>query len=99
MNKVRSYFVSLVLLGVLCLVVEQLAYCLLVPGYFFQLMVSPVFWGSFSVVCFSTLRWLDSDTDSLQQACFVIDPEPEEYDPVLQDVLSFGNPDNFFSRI
>ena len=98
MGKVRSYAVSLVLLGLFCLVVEQVSYCFFVPRYFFQLMISPVLWGSISVICFFALwktrvRKLREAGDSIENA-----EQTWDYDPVFDDPMSMANPDNMFSR-
>ena len=97
MNKVQSYFVNLVLLGVLCLVVEQALYCLLYSDHFFRLMASPVFWGGFSVACFSGLWLLDlqSEKTAHTKAVNSID---DLYYFIFKAPMSMDNPDNLFSR-
>lgn len=58
MTLLRSWgSIALVLLG--CLILEQLIHCCLVPAYLNYLVASPVFWGSFSALCFIGLKYLD----------------------------------------
>ena len=97
MNKVRSYAVSLVLLGLFCLVVEQVGYCLFVPGYFYQLVTSAVFWGCFSVMCFFWLRLLNfQNEEPVQSGNMKI--SDDLYYFIFKAPLSMDNPDNLFSR-
>ena len=97
MSKVRSYVVNLVFLGLLCLVIEQVGYCFLSRGYFFKLLVSPVFWMSVSSLCFYVLWKIrpQKHPDTTRD-----EPDKKEYifDPVFDDPMNMANPDNMFSR-
>ncbi|UYM15906.1 hypothetical protein [Endozoicomonas euniceicola] len=52
LKRIKGFVAGLMVLAAVCLVVEQLVYIFLVPGYFWELSVSPVVWGLFSAVCF-----------------------------------------------
>ena len=54
-KRIKGFMAGLMRLAVVCLVVEQLGYLVLVPGYYWELLASPVFWGVFSGVCFYQL--------------------------------------------
>ena len=101
MGKVRSHAVNLVLLGLFCLMVEQVGYCLFIPGYVYKLVTSAVFWGSVSGFCFLTLWWIDRCDGHLQSA-----EEPvitnEEYGGILDfmfnNPMSLANPNNLLPK-
>ena len=59
LRRIKGFVAGLMVLAAVCLVVEQLAYIFLVPGYFWELSVSPVVWGLFSAVCFYLLWRFD----------------------------------------
>ena len=60
-QRIKRFSRSLVILALSCLVLEQVWYSVIVPGYFLGVLVSPVFWGIFSVVCFYLLWRVDPD--------------------------------------
>ncbi|WP_152558624.1 hypothetical protein [Endozoicomonas numazuensis] len=55
LKRIKGFVASLLLLTFCCLLIEQLGYLVLVPGYGWKLLSSPVLWSLFSVVCFSLL--------------------------------------------
>ncbi|WP_062270749.1 hypothetical protein [Endozoicomonas arenosclerae] len=55
LKRIKEFVSGLLRLAAVCLVVEQLGYLVLVPGYYWALLASPVFWGLFSAVCFYQL--------------------------------------------
>ena len=55
LKRIKGFVAGLIRLVVICLVVEQLGYLVLVPDYLWELLASPVFWALFSVVCFYLL--------------------------------------------
>lgn len=97
MNNLRSYMANLVLLGLLCLVVEQAGYCFLIQGYFLKLVISPVFWGCLSGLCFYAL-WKTKPRNNSDSAHDKPNGREHIYNPVLDDPMSMSNPDNMFSR-
>lgn len=60
-QRIKRFSCSLVVLAVSCLVLEQIWYSVVVPGYFFGVLVSPVFWGLLSAKCFYLLWRFDPD--------------------------------------
>ncbi|WP_252180157.1 hypothetical protein [Endozoicomonas sp. 4G] len=60
-QRTKRFSRSVMVLAISCLVLEQVLYSVVVPGYFRGVLVSPVFWGVFSGVCFYLLWRLDSD--------------------------------------
>ena len=60
-QRVKRFSRSVVILAVGCLVLEQIWYSVVVPGYFFGVLVSPVFWGLFAAVCFYLLWRFDPE--------------------------------------
>ena len=58
-ERIKRFSRSVVILALSCLVLEQVWYSVVVPGYFLGVLVSPVFWGLFSTVCFSLLWRFD----------------------------------------
>lgn len=71
LKRIKGFVTGLILLVFCCLMIEQLAYLVLLPGYWWKLLESPVFWSLFSVGCFYQLRRFDqkfpnecSDEDS-----------------------------------
>lgn len=59
-KRIKGFVAGLIRLVVICLVVEQLGYLVLVPDYLWELLASPVFWALFSVVCFYLLWRFDN---------------------------------------
>ncbi|MET4694413.1 hypothetical protein [Endozoicomonas lisbonensis] len=59
LKRIKGFVASLALLTICCLLLEQLGYLVLVPGYGWKLLSSPVLWSLFSVVCFSLLWRFD----------------------------------------
>lgn len=59
LKRIKRFVASLVLLTFCCLLMEQLVYLALVPGYGWRMLASPVFWGLFSVGCFYLLWQFD----------------------------------------
>ena len=55
LKRIKGFVAGLVLLLIFSLFTEQLAYLVLIPGYYLELLESPVLWGLFSVVCFGLL--------------------------------------------
>ena len=95
MNKVRSYVVNLVLLGLICLVVEQVSYCLWIPGYSIKLVTCPVFWGSFSGICFLAL-WRMNSSD--KHSALTNEEGDEFFYFMYNNPMSFANPNNMLPR-
>ena len=60
-QRIKRFCRSVVILAISCLVLEQVLYSVVVPGYFLGGLVSPVFWGLFSAVCFYLLWRFDPD--------------------------------------
>ena len=60
-QRIKRFGRSVMVLAISCLVLEQVGYSVMVPGYFLGVLVSPVFWGLFSAVCFYLLWRFDSD--------------------------------------
>lgn len=60
-RRIKRFSRSLVILALSCLVLEQVWYSVIVPGYFLGVLVSPVFWGLFSATCFYLLWRFDPD--------------------------------------
>ena len=60
-QRIKRFSRSFMILALSCLVLEQVWYSVVVPGYFLGVLVSPVFWGIFSAMCFYLLWWVDSD--------------------------------------
>ena len=55
LKRIKRFVAGLLLLAVCSLVVEQLVCLAWVPGYYWKLLASPVFWSLFSAVCFYLL--------------------------------------------
>ena len=55
LKRIKGFVTGLMMLAIACLVTEQLIYLALKPGYYWELLASPVFWGLFSAVCFYLL--------------------------------------------
>lgn len=55
MKQIKGFMAGLIFLIFCSLLMEQLAYLLLLPGYWWKLIGSPVFWSLFSAVCFLLL--------------------------------------------
>ena len=55
LKRIKRFVAGLLLLAVCSLVVEQLVCLAWVPGYYWKLLASPVFWSVFSAVCFYLL--------------------------------------------
>ncbi|WP_257279618.1 hypothetical protein [Endozoicomonas sp. ISHI1] len=55
LKRIKGFVASLAGLTFCCLLIEQLVYLVLVPGYGWKLLGSPVLWGLFSAGCFFLL--------------------------------------------
>ena len=93
----RRKVLGLLVLAIICIATEQVIYCVITPTYLFQLLVSPVFWGSLSVLCFFGVQLLNSQSKEPLHA------KPEKmsddlYYFIFRAPLSMDNPDNLFSR-
>ncbi len=62
-GRLKRAMSSLLVLCLCCLVLEQVVHSVLVPGYFFRMLMSPVFWGLVSGACFLKLFTMTKDTD------------------------------------
>lgn len=51
-QRTKRFSRSVMVLAISCLVLEQVLYSVVVPGYFRGVLVSPVFWGYFLVCAF-----------------------------------------------
>lgn len=92
---------NLVLLGFCCLAIEQVSYCFWVSGYFVQLMISPVFWGSFSLVCFSLFWWFGQQSNIAfkSEGCAETTGDIQRpYDFMMDNPMSLANPNNMLPR-
>ena len=85
-QRIKRFGRSVMVLAISCLVLEQVGYSVMVPGYFLGVLVSPVFWGLFSAVCFYLLWKFDPDF-------FKEDPVKEDQDCYLfHDETAFMSP-------
>ena len=84
-------------LTVFCIATEQAIHCVMTPGYLFHLLVSPTFWGGFSLVCFAGVWWMDKqypqpkeqNYDSIGNESEVCDCG---YHPIWDNPLNIMNP-------
>ena len=60
-QRIKRFSRSFMILALSCLVLEQVWYSVVVPGYFLGALVSPVFWGIFSAMCFYLLWRFDPE--------------------------------------
>ena len=104
LNTVRRNVMGLIVLAFLCLVMEQVIYCVITPAYFFQMLVSPVFWGVVSLACFTGLWWMDMQYPQLKKQGR--NPTEDEskayvrgYHPIWDNPLNIMNPVYIFRHI
>ena len=86
-QRIKRFGRSVMVLAISCLVLEQVWYSVMVSGYFLGVLVSPVFWGIFSISCFYLLWRIDPD--------FCTDLFKEETDKTVEYHLPYES--NFMS--
>ena len=93
----RRKVLGLLVLAIICIVTEQVIYCVITPTYLFQLLVSPVFWGSLSLVCFASVWRMDKQypqPKKLEHDLAEREPRTCEcgYHPIWDNPLNIMNP-------
>ncbi|MCW7552830.1 hypothetical protein NX722_09280 [Endozoicomonas gorgoniicola] len=99
-QRIKRFSRSFMILALSCLVLEQVWYSVVVPGYFLGVLVSPVFWGIFSVVCFYLLWRFDADFFKEDLECYLLHDETtfmspnysqEKYEALTGDTIMRNN--------
>ncbi len=104
LSIVRRRVFGLFVLAIFCIAAEQVIYCVITQGYLFQLMISPVFWGCISLVCFTGVWWMDKQyPQPKRQEHNSVGDESEAceygYHPIWDNPLNIMNPVYIFRHI
>ena len=88
LQRIRRFVRGLVVLALLCVGVEQILYLMLVPGYFWSLVASPMLWGVFSARCFFQLWRFNQQHQDKRDAINKIENNTLEYEVFLDGLIN-----------